>query len=54
MNVTLKLIPTEEIVSVIPLLQILNNSIPAQTLHARLNEMVGQGTSVLECMPMTN
>lgn len=45
MNATIiiKLIPTEEIVTVIPLLQKLNNSIPAPTLHARLNEMVGQG-----------
>ncbi|HWK08080.1 MAG TPA: GNAT family N-acetyltransferase [Puia sp.] len=40
---TFRLIPKEEISSIIPFLQILNDKIDEGTLHNRLNEMVEEG-----------
>jgi GNAT superfamily N-acetyltransferase len=37
---TIQLIPKEKIHSVIPFMQLLHDSIPAETLEERLNEMV--------------
>jgi GNAT superfamily N-acetyltransferase len=38
-----RLIPHEEMSSIIPLLRILNDAISEETLHERLDEMVAQG-----------
>ena len=42
-NITIKLIPSAEISSVIPLLCILNTTISERVIQERLGEMVGQG-----------
>jgi len=40
---TYRLIPKENIYTIIPLLQILNDKITEEVLHERLTEMVGKG-----------
>ncbi len=42
-NMTIQMIPAGEIFSIIPLLSVLNNTIPEDLLRNRLLEMVGQG-----------
>ena len=46
-----QLIPKEDIHSIIPLLQVLNNNIPAEVLEERLSEMVEHG---YECLGVFN
>lgn len=46
-----QLIPKEDIHSIIPLLQVLNNKIPAEVLEERLSEMVEHG---YECLGVFN
>jgi len=42
-SIEIRLIPSEEIPAVIPLLRVLNGAIPEQTLLERLGKMVAQG-----------
>lgn len=42
-EINIELIPESQILSVVPLLQVLNEHIPEATLRERLNEMVAQG-----------
>jgi len=42
-EIIIELIPAADMVSIIPLLRVLNEAIPEQTLRQRLDEMVAQG-----------
>lgn len=42
-NTTIRMIPGEELFLIIPLLRVLNKTIPETLLRERLSEMVGQG-----------
>ena len=42
-NMTIRMIPVEDLFSIIPLLRVLNNTIPELLLRERLGEMIGQG-----------
>ncbi len=42
-NMTIQMIPVEDLFSIIPLLRVLNSTIPEVLLRERLGEMVGQG-----------
>lgn len=46
-----QLIPKEDIYSIVPLLQVLNDKIPAEVLEERLSEMVEHG---YECLGVFN
>lgn len=43
MTTEIKLIPTDNLISIIPLIKLLNPSLPESTLKIRLEEMIGQG-----------
>lgn len=43
MTTEIKLIPTDNLISIIPLIKLLNPSFPESTLKIRLEEMIGQG-----------
>ncbi len=43
MTSEIKLIPSDNLISIIPLVQLLNPSLPASILEARLQEMTFQG-----------
>lgn len=43
MTTEIKLIPTDNLISIIPLIKLLNPSLPESMLKMRLEEMIGQG-----------